>query len=88
MHCRRVKGRESGDSVHASVNMRLWGEVGGTGASGGLGFGGSLTDSTELDFCPLVKAERLSGVGRNSACKHSRFLYVSCLLEMETRSRS
>jgi len=34
--------------------------------------GASLTDSTEHEVCPLVKAERLSGVGRNSACKHSQ----------------
>lgn len=50
--------------------------------------GASLTDSTELDVCPLVKAERLSGVGRNSACKHSQCLCTSCLLVMETQSQS
>ncbi len=40
MHCRRVKGRESGESVHASVNMPLRWE--GPGALRGLGFGGQF----------------------------------------------
>lgn len=81
----RVKSRESGESVHASVN-RFDGRDRGLWKAWDLG--ASLTDSTELHVCPLVEAERLLGVGHNSACKHSQCLCVSCLLVMETLSRN